>query len=182
MAQARDITKIIEVPEGVTVSYENRVFVAKGPKGDVSKALFFPNIDITIEPNQVTVGAVKVGKAKKKLLGTTVAHVKNVVQGASLGYVYKLKVCSGHFPMTASLSGDTFSVKNYLGEKVPRVLKVKTGAKVQVDGENITVESPNKEIAGQVAADIEQLMRITNRDRRVFQDGIFITEKNGKAL
>lgn len=182
MAQRRDIEKVVEIPEGVAVTYENREVVAKGPQGEVKKRIFFPAIDIKIAENQVHVSAEQVGKAKKKVLGTTVAHIRNVIQGAAEGFTYKLKVCSGHFPMTASLQGTTFSVKNYLGEKVSRVLQLKEGAKVQVDGEMITVTSSNKEIAGQVAADIEQLMRITNRDRRVFQDGIFIIEKNGKVL
>lgn len=181
MAIGRTIVKKIDVPEGVTVSYEQKVFTAKGPKGEVSKGIFFPSVAIDVQPTEVTVTAENAGKTKKKLIGTTAAHIKNVVEGALNGFVYKLKVCSGHFPMTASLSGDTLSVRNYLGEKVPRVLKLKQGATVKVDGDIITVESPNKELAGQVAADIEQLMRITNRDRRIFQDGIFIIEKNGKT-
>ena len=180
MVKGRTIVKTVELPSGVTASYTNRVFAAKGPNGEVSKHIFFPSINLKIADGVVEVSAEDVGKAKKKLLGTTVAHIKNVVLGASQNFVYKLKICSGHFPMTATLSGSTLSVKNYLGEKVPRVLQLKQGASVKLDGEIITVESSNKEIAGQVAADIEQLMRITNRDRRIFQDGIFIIEKNGK--
>lgn len=182
MANRRDMEKIIEVPQGVSVTYDNRVFTAKGPNGEVSKKVFFPAVAIIISDNQVSVKSENVGKAVKKVLGTTAAHIKNVVQGASEGFVYKLKVCSGHFPMTATVSGNSLSVRNYLGEKVPRVLQLKEGATVKVDGEIITVESSNKETAGQVAADIEQLMRITNRDRRIFQDGIFIIEKNGKEV
>ena len=53
---------------------------------------------------------------------------------------------------------------------------------VKVEGSEIIIESTNKELAGQAAADIEQLTRITNKDRRIFQDGIYITEKDGKKI
>ena len=84
--------------------------------------------------------------------------------------------------MNVSMSGAQFIVKNFLGEKIPRVLHIKEGAKVTISGTEVVVESINKEIAGQVSADIEQLCRITNRDRRIFQDGIYITQKAKKEI
>lgn len=178
----RSIKKEIMVPEGVTVSYENRLFVAKGPKGEVSKAIYFPAIDIVIEADKVVVGCETCGKKEKKVLGTVAAHIKNLVIGATEGFEYKLKICSGHFPMNVKLSGKKLSVNNFLGEKIPRELTLKDGAEVKIDGDFITVKGNNIEVTGQVAADIEQLMRVTNKDRRIFQDGIYIISKNGKEV
>lgn len=177
-----ELVKEIVVPEGVTVSYTDKVFSAKGPKGEVSKRVFYPGVSVVIEGNKVVVKATQVTKKKKMNMGTIRAHIRNLILGAQEGYVYKLKVCSGHFPMTVTVSGDKIEVKNYLGEKVPRVLKLKQGAKVTLDGNIITVDSVDKELAGQISADIELLTRITNRDRRIFQDGIFIIEKPGKEV
>ena len=112
------------------------------------------------------------------MINTFKAHLIHMIVGSMEGHVYKLKICSGHFPMTVAMKGDTLEVKNFLGEAHPRTLKIKQGADVKVNGEEIVVESPDKEIAGQTAADIEQLTRITNRDRRIFQDGIYIVEKS----
>jgi large subunit ribosomal protein L6 len=84
--------------------------------------------------------------------------------------------------MNVSLEGNKLSIKNYLGEKIPRVLEIKEGASVKVENENIVVESISKEIAGQVSADIEQISKRVGFDSRVFQDGIYIIEKDGKVL
>jgi large subunit ribosomal protein L6 len=175
------LIKELVIPEGVTVTYENRTFTATGSRGVLSRMLAYPGVIIAIS-DVVTVSAENVSRDMKMHMGTIAAHIKNIMKGVSEGYVYKLKVCSGHFPMTVSLSGSKFEVKNYLGEKVPRVLKIKEGAKVVVAGNDITVEATNKELAGQVAADIELLVRITDKDRRIYQDGIYITDKAGKEI
>ena len=51
-----------------------------------------------------------------------------------------------------------------------------------MDGENITVESADKELAGQTAADIETLTKRPGFDKRIFQDGIWMVSKGGKEL
>jgi large subunit ribosomal protein L6 len=84
--------------------------------------------------------------------------------------------------MNVAVSGDKLSVKNFLGEKIPRVAKILPGVTVKVEGDIIDIESTDKEAAGQTAANFEQLTRITNRDLRIFQDGIYITVKDGKEI
>ena len=81
-----------------------------------------------------------------------------------------------------TINNSELIVKNFLGEKVPRTLKLKPGAEVKVEGDLIVVESPSKEIAGQVSADIEQLTRRTGYDSRIFQDGIWIVSKGDKEV
>jgi len=121
-------------------------------------------------------------KREKKMIGTFKSHIKNMIKGTTEGHIYRLKICSGHFPMNASVSGQDFIVKNFLGEKTPRVLKIREGAKVKIEGQEVIVESNSKDTAGQVSADIEKLTVIKGRDRRIFQDGIYIINKDGKAI
>jgi large subunit ribosomal protein L6 len=176
-----ELVKEIVIPEGVTVDYTSRVLTAKGAKGEVSKKLFAPAIAIEVG-STIVISSKNVGKREKMMLGTFASHAANLVKGAAEGFEYKLKICAGHFPMNVSMKGNKFEVKNYIGEKVPRLLTLKEGAVVKIEGEIITVTAVDKELASQVAADIEQLTRLTNKDRRIFQDGIYITEKAGKVL
>jgi len=177
-----DITDRIEIPEGVEINIDKGMITIKGPKGEVARKLIHPKISISIEDKKIIISSKKATKREKTIIGTFKAHIKQMINGAQEGHMYKLKICATHFPMTVEIKDNELAVKNFLGENVPRTLKLKQGVDVKIEGEIIVVESPNKELAGQTAASIEQLCRITNKDRRIFQDGIYITEKSGKGI
>lgn len=171
----------IVLNDGVSVTFENNVINVKGPKGEISREFRVPLLKLSIEGNKITLDSKRDGKRAKTLLNTWNAHIKNMAYGVENEHEYELKICSGHFPMSVALKGSEFEVKNFLGEKVPRVLKLKEGAQVKIEDTKITVTSVNIEKAGQVAADIEKLTRITNRDIRIFQDGIYIVKKSKRV-
>jgi large subunit ribosomal protein L6 len=172
----------IELSEGAQATFDNNVLKIKGAKGETQRNFKNPLIKFEIKNNKVVLSSLRFTKREKKLVGTFKAHINNMIHGANKGHNYKLKICSSHFPMNVSINNNELVVKNFLGEKSARKLKVKPDCEVKIDGTEIKVSSCNKEIAGQVAADIERLTRITNKDRRIFQDGIFITEKDGKKI
>ncbi|MBW2978141.1 50S ribosomal protein L6 [Candidatus Woesearchaeota archaeon] len=177
-----DIEEKIEIPKDVQIKVDRSLIQAKGSKGDVSRKLLHPKIKISVQENQIMISSKKATKREKKIIGTFKAHLKNMLKGVVEPFVYKLKICSSHFPMTASVKDNEFGVQNFLGESIPRTLKLMPGVNVKVEGSEIIVESPDKELAGQTAASIEQLCKITNRDRRIFQDGIYIVSKSGKEI
>jgi large subunit ribosomal protein L6 len=84
--------------------------------------------------------------------------------------------------MNVEIVGNEVIIKNFLGEKIPRKSKIIENVNVEIKGDIITINSPNKELAGQTAANFETATRIKSRDRRVFQDGIFITNKAGRDI
>lgn len=177
-----DITREIELAQGVTVTVEAGSVIVKGPKGEVKKELVHPKITFKQEGNKVVLFASKATKREKTLIGSFEAHIKNMVQGVQEPFVYIIKICSGHFPMNVSVSGQELVVKNFLGEAVPRKVNIIPGAEVKVNGDQVVITSASKEIAGQTAARIETMCRITDRDKRIFQDGLYITNKAGKEL
>ena len=173
----------IELPEGITGSIKDNFLTLNGPESrENNKDFNNPLIKLDVDGNKILLTTTKATKREKKVLGTFKAHIKNMIRGVQKGHVYKLKICSSHFPMSVSINNNELIVKNFFGEKHPRVLKLKEGAETKLEGDLIVIKSPNKEIAGQIAGDIEQLTKITNKDRRVFQDGIYIIEKDGKPI
>ena len=172
-----NLRKEIEVPEGVTVQIIDSVLTVKSSQGEVVRDFNYPTLDVSIEDNKIIIIANNATKREKRMCGTFESHIKNMVKGVQEKYVYKLKICSGHFPMNVSVSGDSIVVKNFLGEKHPRKVIFPQSVIVKVNGQEVEVTSCSKETSGQIAASIERMCRITNKDLRIFQDGIYIVSK-----
>lgn len=169
--------------ENITVTKNEPFLTFKGPKGEVSKKIFDPSVKIEVTPEKIILSPnKKATKREAKLIKTFVAHINNMVKGVTEGHTYKLKICSGHFPMNVSISNNEFVVKNFIGEKVPRKIPVKENVTVKIDGTLITVTGIEKELVSQMAASIEQLTRRPGFDSRIFQDGIYLIEKDGKEI
>src|SRR3989344_3334519 len=135
----------VELPEGVTANVHGNSLIVKGPKGEIKRDIENPRFAMKADAKIVSLAlksGLKQSQRDKMHINSYQSHIKNLINGVIHGYTAKLKVCSGHFPMT--------------------------------------VTGLDKEIVGQTAADLEQLTRITNRDRRIFQDGIYITKKPGE--
>lgn len=175
----KDIKEIIEIPEGVSFTYVDGILSLKSGEKEI-KRKFIENDKIQVklnEGNKIEISSKKATKKELKILNTLVAHLRNMVKGIQEEFIYELEICNVHFPMTVKVEGDKFFIKNFLGERKDRVSKIVGGANVEAKGQKITVKSPDIEAAGQTAANMEKATRVGNRDRRVFQDGIFITSK-----
>ncbi len=171
------IKEALTIPEGADVSKQGNIFIVKGPKGEIKREFANARIEIKVDGNKLLLSSKKATKREKALLYTFVAHLRNMINGVKEPSTYKLKICSSHFPMNVSISGNQLVVKNFLGEKTPRTLNIKHGVDVKIAGDEITVASCDKELAGMTASAIELLTAVKNKDLRVFQEGIYIVEK-----
>lgn len=175
---AKEVVRIIPIPEGVSVSYNKDIFTAKGPKGSVERKLWFPGVNIEIRDSEVVVDSHSTRKQQKAVVGTFESHIKNMVKGVMEGYEYRMSILYSHFPMQVKVEGKSVSIGNFLGEKKPRAAKILGETKVKISGNQVTISGINKEEVGQTAANIEQATKIKRFDPRVFQDGIYIVEKS----
>jgi len=176
------ITREIALPDTVTAQLHGSILKIKGPQGEVERNFAHPKVQLTVEHKIIKLQSNQGTRREKTIIGSFESHIKNLVQGVQEPHIYKLKICSGHFPMNVAVVGQELVIKNFLGESVPRRITFIKGAEVKIDGTDIVVSSPDKEAAGQTAARIESLCRITNRDIRVFQDGCHIFHKAGKGV
>ncbi len=178
----KEIIQKIEIPEGVEIEIKENKLKVKGEKGEIEREFNLRKLDFEKKGNFIMVGNKKATKKEKKRINTITAHIQNMIKGVQNEFEYQLKICSSHFPMTVEIKDKEATIKNFLGEKINRKAKIRDNVRVNIEGEIIKINSYDKEAAGQTAANFEKATRIKNRDRRVFQDGIFLTSKAGREI
>lgn len=169
----------VEIPEGVEVEVSGMKVRVTGPLGSLERDFsspLFRDLGLRKEGNAVVISGPERRK-KKAMVGTIAAHIRNMILGVTKGFEARLKVVFAHFPMTVKLEGSELIVQNFLGEKTVRRARIPEGVKVEVSGDEIKVSGIDKEAVGLACSRIEQSTRLTGRDRRKFQDGIWITRK-----
>lgn len=171
-----------ELPAGVEIDVQGKTVNVKGEKGQLSRTFKAPKIKIEKKDKQVILSSETKKRVQRANMGTMRAHIKNMAKGVSDGITYKMALVYSHFPMTAKVQANTLVIDNFLGEKFPRKATILENVTVDVAGADITVSGINKEDVSQTAANIEQATSIRNLDPRVFQDGIYIVEKDGKKV
>ncbi len=176
------MTESINVPQGITCHVEgSRLTCSKGSVS-VSRLFSIRGTAMTVREGTIEFACPQANKKNRAVIKSSLAHVANMFAGLETPYVYELEICNVHFPMTVKVEGALFVVTNFLGEKQKRVASILPTVIVDVKGTKVTVSSPNLELAGQTAANIEKATHVSKRDRRVFQDGIFITSKCGVPI
>ena len=178
----KPISQTIDIPEGVEANLEGSKLTVKGKEGENSREFNLRGVEFRIEGKKIILEHKKATKSEKKIINTIVAHIKNMIKGVQEKFEYQLKACFSHFPINVKVEGDVAHIKNFLGEKIDRKCKIPKNVDVKVDRDIITVSSVDRELAGQTAANLEAATKVGRRDRRIFQDGIFIISKAGREI
>ena len=178
----QDLIQKIKIPENTEVTIDGNIINVKGNEGEIKREFNLGKIKLEKKDQEIILSCKLGTKREKKIMNTILAHIENMLKGVNEKFEYKLKICFHHFPITVDVKDDEAIIKNFLGEKIPRKVKIPKGAEVKVNEQEITITSVNKEIAGQTAANFEKTTKIRMKDRRIFQDGIFITKKDGREI
>lgn len=178
----KDLERVIELPEGFQAKLDNKTLILNGNNKEVKREFKIRRIDLTVEQNKIKLASKNSSRRESKVIGTVWAHINNMIKGLKEPFVYKLEICNHHFPMNVKKEGNKIIIKSLLGEKKERSAKILPGVEVSIDSNFITVTSENIELAGQTAANLEKATKISKKDRRIFQDGIYIIEKCGRKI
>jgi len=171
----------LQIPDDASADVDHLDLTVEGPNGSVTRRLWYPDVSVSLDGDTVVIESDEDDAQTMSTVGTFESHVENMFYGVTAGWEYELEVFYSHFPMQLSVEDDAVVIENFLGERAPRRTEIHGDTEVDVDEETVTVRGPDIEAVGQTAADIEQLTRVTDKDVRVFQDGVYITDKPNRG-
>jgi large subunit ribosomal protein L6 len=179
MSVLQVVERRVEVPQGVEVKVNGGVVEVKGPLGTLREDLSHIPVEITLNQGEVSVKAFWPRKKVAALVGTAASHVRNMFTGVTKGFTYKLKIVYAHFPINVKVDRQRriVLIENFLGERTPRIARIKGDVEVEASGDEIHVKGLNLRDVSQTAANIEAATKVKRKDHRVFLDGIYVYGK-----
>jgi large subunit ribosomal protein L6 len=144
----------VALPKGVTVTLQDgNVITVKGPRGELTRSL--PTAMIVAQADgQVTVTRPSDEPQHKSLHGLTRTLVANMVEGVTKGFTKQLELVGVGYKAEVR----PYGLQLALGYSHPIEYKAPTGIKLTAPvPTQILVEGANKEIVGQVAAELRSL-------------------------
>ena len=184
MVRVAKVSHDIELPDGVSASIDGDKVTLSKDGDSLSRTFAHNRVSVKQSDGALQVFCSLPRRSEKAIAGTWAAHLRNMTKGLEEGFEYRLKAVYSHFPMTLKVDGNVMTITNLFGEKVPRSANLPwSPGEVQVRVENkvdVIVSGADREKVGQTAANIERACKIRKRDRRVFQDGIYIVSKDGE--
>ena len=146
--------KPIPVPSGVECKLDGAVLKVQGPRGQLQRSLH-PNMKIAIEGDQVIVTRPTDGRIDRSLHGLTRTLINNMVVGVTDGFSKTLNIVGVGYKV--GLKGKALNLS--LGYSHSIDYPPPEGIEFDVDNKKnvIVVKGINKEIVGQVTAEIRML-------------------------
>lgn len=143
----------VEVPAGVEVKIDGSRIAVKGKKGELNRTL--PRgVSVTMAGSTVSCTVSSSDKRTKALWGLTRVLVFNMVAGVSNGFKKELEIIGVGY--RAEIKGKMLFVN--VGFSHPFIIRPPQGITFGVEGNTkIIVEGIDKELVGQVAADIRAI-------------------------
>ena len=171
--------KPIPIPDGVTVTIKGNEVTVKGPKGELTRS-FDPDMTITQEDGHLIVRRPSDQRRHRALHGLTRALLNNMVIGVSEGYEIRLRIVGTGY--RAELQGEDLRLSLGYSHDILVVPPPTVKFQVEERGQLVIITSIDKEIIGQVAADIRRLRPPEPyKGKGIRYEGEEVRQKAGKA-
>lgn len=149
----------INIPVGVTVSYNDNVVTVKGAKGELSEKID-PAISVVIEDSIITLSRASEIKDHKAKHGLYRSLISNMIEGVTVGYKKVMELIGVGF--RASVQGQTLELSLGYSHGIVFVLpKEVSCVAVSERGKApiVTFESHDKQLIGAIAAKLRSLRK-----------------------
>jgi large subunit ribosomal protein L6 len=145
--------KPVPVPKGVTVTVDGLTVAVKGPKGELSRTVH-RQMSVAVADGTVTVTRPSDEPGDKALHGLTRTLIANMVEGVTAGFKKQLEIVGVGYKAEQR----PYGLQLALGFSHPVEYKAPKGIKLTApQPTQIIIEGANKEIVGQVAAELRSL-------------------------
>ncbi|MGH7518639.1 MAG: 50S ribosomal protein L6 [Gemmatimonadales bacterium] len=145
--------KPVTIPKGVSVAITDHTVSVKGPKGELVRRLH-QDMAVAVDGDQVTVARPSDENRHKALHGLTRTLVQNMVDGVSKGYLKTLEIQGVGYKAETK----PYGVNLIVGLSHQVKYEAPKGIKISVENNTVVkIEGPDKELVGQVAAEIRQV-------------------------
>jgi large subunit ribosomal protein L6 len=143
----------IPLPQGVTVTVEDKQVIAKGAKAELTTQLL-PGIKVEVTADQVIVSRKNDQLQTKANHGLIRSLINNNIIGVSDGFKKTLKLVGTGYRVTAKGAGISLAV----GYSHPVEIAAVEGVQLKVEGnDTIHIEGSDKQAVGQLAANIRKV-------------------------
>ena len=170
--------KPVVLPAGVTATVNGKVVTVKGPKGTISRTLH-PDMSASVEGSTVSVTRPSDETKHKSLHGLSRTLVANMVEGVATGYKKALEIQGVGYKAESK----PYGINLVVGYSHPVEVKAPEGIKLVVETPTLVrVEGINKELVGQVAAEIRNVRPPEPyKGKGIRYVGEFVRRKAGKT-
>lgn len=173
---SRIAKKGIVIPAGTTVTLTSGVITVKGPKGELSRKASHL-VDINIVDNSISFVTKNNTLEARSSIGTTAAHLKNMIKGVNEMYIKKLILEGVGYKMETQ--GE--NLKMALGFSHPVVVAIPKGISIVIEKGNMTISGIDKDLVGEFSAKIRDLKKPEPYKGKGFRyDNEVIRRKQGK--
>jgi large subunit ribosomal protein L9e len=167
----------------VKIKVAARTVTVTGPKGTLERAFKGNSFSATHTADGKKLH-VEIWFGKRQQLAclrTITTHIENMIKGVTKGYTYKMRFAYAHFPINVTApSSDTVEIRNFLGERRLRRVKMQPGVTVKrSEGvkDELTITGLDLEKVSGSAALCHESCLVKNKDIRKFLDGLYVSER-----
>ena len=167
----------VVIPSGVTVTVDGQRVSAQGKMGTLERTLM-REVNVTREDGKISVKPRDDTLRARMMWGTARTLVANLVSGVSQGFTRKMEITGVGY--RAQVQGKTLVLQ--LGYSHDVRYPVPEGITIQCpDQTHIIVSGANRELVGQVAAEIRAYRPVEPyKGKGIKYEGEFVLRKEGK--